>query len=965
MSRLKAVVGSQAGLALCALFAALCLSLAPAAAAATFGVKTFTMQTTHSHEVTTIVGGKAQHEFVNEPYAFTQAGGHPYALTTRIDFNTEEVEGGARIVPVQDPKDVAVELPVGMVGNPLATSRCSLLVFANGSCPGSAQVGWAKVLLQGGQNAYEDGVYNLVPPEGAPAELGLKTPVGVNFLIAAGVDNAREYRVRTFDEGVPIREVRSVEITIWGVPAEASHDPQRGRDCAVAGGSDICGEKEGGQTDTEPPTPFLTMPSDCVAPGAEAGNALLQTDSWESPEELFPLGAVKAQAAMPAVTGCEKLVFQPSIQVEPETQQADAPDGLSVNLTLQQTNTPEQLATPEVKDAVVTLPAGVSLSPSGADGLEACSDAQFDVKSSEGAKCPEKSILGTVKVKSPLLPNALEGQLFVGEPLCGNAAHPNTQCEAVRAAAGEVFRVFLQARGEGVTVKLPGTVAVNQATGQLTTTFPEDPQLPFEHLRLHVEGGPRAPLANPQSCAGMPAGPDGLPLALTSSDFTPWSTPYTPDATPESGFEVTGCAASMGFAPAFTAGTVSAKAGAFSAFTLTFSRHDDEQDLSGVQITTPPGLVGMLAKVPLCGEPQASLGTCPAGSQIGVVHAAAGAGSHPLWLEGRVYLTTGYRGAPFGLSVVVPAVAGPFNLGDVVVRSAIGVNPKTAAITITSDPLPQSRDGVPFRLQTVNVTVDRPGFMFNPTNCNAKQITGTIASVQGASVQVASRFASGDCKGLLFTPSLKALVHAGHSRKYGAYLHVVVESAFGQANIAKVHVTLPRKLPSRLSTLKQACTAAQFAENPAGCPAGSVVGVATADTPVLPVPLRGPAIFVSHGGAAFPDLDVVLQGDGVTVVLTGNTHINGKGITTSTFASVPDVPVSRFDLLLPQSAHSALAGTGNLCKKAMFMPTAITGQNGAVVKQRTKLMVSGCPKHKKPRKARTSSGRHYGLGRGK
>jgi hypothetical protein len=945
MPRTKTVGRPRSGLSL---LVALCLCAMPAAAsAATFGVHAFTMSATNK---------------AGEP--FTQAGGHPYALTTTIEWNTEDVPALGPLVPVQDPKDVAVDLPAGVVVNPLATSRCPVATFASSFCPGSTQVGTLTVHLKSGGNVYEDGVYNLVPPAGVPAELGVTTAAGqaAHFVLAGGLDNANEYRIRSVDEGLPMEEVSSVTLTLWGVPAYggsdplAGHNPQRGRDCSLGGRG--C-ERSGHEVDTEPAVPFVTMPSDCVAPDAEAGDALLQTDSWESPDAGFPAGSLTAtaQAGTPAVTGCAALVLlpNPTIEARPEPSSADAPDGLHVKLTVPQVNTVEQLAIPPLRSAVVTLPAGMSLSPAAADGLEACSDAQFDVKSSAEAKCPEKSQIGEVEVESPLLSHLLKGELFVGEPLCGNAAHPNP-CGPGDATGGHLFRLFLQARGEGVTVKLPGTVAVNQATGQLTTTFAEDPQLPFEWLELHLKGGERAPLANPQSCGE----------ARTTSDLTPWSTPYTPDATPEARFEVTGCAASMGFAPAFTAGTVTPKAGAFSPFTLTFSRHDGEQDLSGVQITTPPGLVGMLSKVPLCGEPQAQAGTCSAGSQIGTAHVASGAGSAPLWLAGSVYLTTAYNGAPFGLSIVVPAVAGPFNLGNVVVRSAINIDPNTSALTVTSGPLPQLIDGVQTRIKTVNVTVDRPGFMFNPTNCKAQQITGTIAAAQGASAHVSSPFAASGCKNLPFKPKFQVSTSAKHSRKNGAGLHVVVRSGAGQANIGSVKVNLPKPLPSRLSTLNQACLEKVFNANPASCPAGSKVGGATAYTSVLPVAMTGPAYFVSHGGAAFPDLDVVLQGDGVTVILTGSTFISKAGITTSTFATVPDVPITRFDLNLPTGAHSALAGNGSFCNGAMYMPTQIKGQNGAVVKQKTRIAVTGCPKPKrKAAKARTSSSPHSGQRRGK
>jgi hypothetical protein len=389
------------------------------------------------------------------------------------------------------------------------------------------------------------------------------------------------------------------------------------------------------------------------------------------------------------------------------------------------------------------------------------------------------------------------------------------------------------------------------------------------------------------------------------------------------------------------------------------SRHDGEQDLSGVGVTMPPGLLGMLSHVEPCPEPQAAQGTCSPQSQIGHTQVAAGAGSHPFWVSGNVFLTGPYKGSPFGLSIVVPAVAGPFNLGNVIVRAAIHVDPRTSALSVTSDPLPQIVDGVPLRIQTVNVTIDRPNFMFNPTNCSQQAVTGAIAGAlpsgaPGVTASVSTPFAVAGCKNLPFHPQFAVLTHASTSKANGAYLHVKVTSGPGQANIGKVKVDLPKQLPSRLSTLQKACVAGVFDANPANCPAGSVVGTATAVTPVLKNALAGPAYLVSHGGAEFPDLEIVLQGEGVSLVLDGQTDIK-HGVTISSFNSVPDAPITTFDLVLPQGPHSALGAVANLCSGALRMPTAITGQNGAVLKQTTKIAVAGCPKHKKGKRARRSA----------
>jgi hypothetical protein len=949
-----------------AALALLCAFLAPALAPAQtgqFGVKTFTL--TAANEA-----GEA----------FTQAGGHPYELTSVIEFNTLEDTVTHRQELVQEAKDVAVDLPAGLIGNPRATPRCAPEAFLHSECPGATQVGTYSLLRGEGEQLEEGGVYNVEPPPDVTVELGILTKSGLVFGLTAGVRAGSE-RVFVEDLGVPdFVGLERMELKMWGVPAYggsdplAGHNPQRGLVCSdfplQPGSKPEC--KGGNEPDTDPQAPFLTMPTDCSAGPL---SATLNVDSWESPVPTFPLGTISKpqEPAMPAVIGCQVLAFHPTLEVQPESPEsarADSPDGLHVSLTVPQTNSPRQNATPELRDAVVTLPPGMTLNPAAADGLQACSDAQFAQYSEAPAACPEKAIVGLAEVDSPLLPKPLKGQLFLGEPLCGNAAHPSP-CGPGDAAAGRLFRLFLQARGEAVNVKLAGSVSASQ-TGQLTTTFAEDPQLPFEHLSLELVGGPRAALANPQSCGGFPIGPGGQPLAMTTSDLTPWSAPYTPDVTPSSGFEVSECPASMGFAPSFTAGTVTPKAGAFTPFTLSFSRHDGEQDLSGLRVMTPPGLVGMLSKVPLCDEPQAAQGTCSDASRIGVVNVASGAGSHPLWLAGQVYLTAAYNGAPFGLSIVVPAVAGPFNLGNVVVRATINIDPSTSALTITSGPLPQLIDGVQTRIQTVNVTVDRPGFMFNPTNCKAQRITAAISGSQNATANVSSPFAAGGCKSLAFKPTFKVSTSGKTSRKNGASLDAKLtypKDALGNdANIAKVKVSLPKQLPSWLTTLQKACPAATFAANPALCSAGSVVGIARASTPVLPVGLAGPVYFVSHGGEEFPSLIVVLQGDGVRVDLTGSTFISKQGITSSTFRQVPDVPISSFELYLPQGPHHALAANANLCKVkgGLKMPTEFVAQNGAVVKQSTKIAVTGCPKVKKSaKKARTSGNRHNGSGRGK
>ena len=678
----------------------------------------------------------------------------------------------------------------------------------------------------------------------------------------------------------------------------------------------------------------------------------------------------------PAVTGCDKLRFDPSLEVHPNSLVADEPVELEVGLQVPLSETPESTATPQLEDTTLTLPEGMSISPGIVDGIQACDKSGpegINITGPESEEeglsgelqlapghCPAASTVGTAEAITPFLPVPVKGHVYLARPTCGAAGQP--VCTEEDARDGKLYRLYLELGGTGafaqtgIHFKVPLETHVNTTTGQLTTTTLGTPQAPFSELKIHLNGGPRAPLDNPAAC-----GP-----ALTTADLTPWSAPGltpqglsmpgTPDATPSSFFEVEGCDSPPKLAPGFSAGTVSPQAGAFSAFTLNFTRQDREEDLAGIQVHTPPGLLGMLSSVPLCQEPQAAQGTCPEASKIGTTHVASGAGSHPFEIGGSVYLTTGYRGAPFGLSIVTNVVAGPFNLGLVVVRARIDVDPVSSALTVTSDPLPQIVFGVPLRLKEVTVNIDRPGFMFNPTSCDAQQITAVISGAQGANANVASPFAVADCRSLAFKPTFKVSTK-GHTTRLGgasldARLSYPAGSVGSEANIASVKVSLPKALPSRLPTLQKACIASQFEANPAGCPPASVVGIVRASTPLLPVGLEGPVYFVSHGGEEFPSLIAVLQGDGVRVDLTGATFISRAGVTSSTFKTVPDVPVSTFEIYLPQGQYSALGvnlpekDKGNLCGQKLTMPATFIAQNGTEIHESTKITVTGCTKAK-------------------
>jgi hypothetical protein len=898
----------------------------------------------------------------------SQAGSHPWEMTTSFLIDGQS-----------DLKDVEVYSPLGLVGNPEVTPKCSIKDFttvpdkesgvlpeessfqnSGADCPNDTQIGVADARLPGHNYL---GVYNLVPPPGFPAEFGFNY-LGAPVLIRASVRSDGSYGLVVHASDISqTLSVFGATVTLWGVPADSRHDALRG-ECLGELGQSIA--VEGGCPSGIAPRPFLTLATTCPS---EPPAMSIFARSWQEPSAL-PINAIAvnhdSHGNPVGITGCNHLDFSPSLTLHPQTTAANSPTGLEADLSVPQNESPNGLAESHLRDATVTLPQGLVVNPSAADGRESCSPAQIDLNSQTVATCPDASKIGSVVATTPLLAHKLEGSVYLAQ----QESNPFNSLLAIY--------VVVESKTDGVHVKLAGQVHADPVTGQLTTTFdgnrapvfagkPElegEPQLPFSDLRLKFFGGPRAALMTPD-CGTYAA----------SALLTPWSgtlavAPAVPSFTIS-----TNCGG--GFAPSFLAGTVSNQAGGFSPLVTSISRTDQDQKLGQVSVKVPRGVLGMLSRVSLCGEAQAEEGSCPSASQIGHVTASAGAGPNPVFLpqagrqEDPVYLTGSYKGGAFGLAIVVHPEAGPFNLGPkpIVVRAGLYVDPHTAQVTVVTDALPTIVKGIPLDVRSATVTIDRAGsmgvnqFIFNPTNCEPLSATGTIGSTQGASANVSSRFQAADCASLPFKPKFAVSTWGGTSKKLGASLDVKVTSGAGQANIGKVHVTLPKQLPARLTTLQKACTEAAFALNPATCPAASDVGFATAVSPVLSQPLRGPAYLVSHGGAAFPDLVVVLQGQGadqgVRLDLVGNTNIK-KSITTSAFNTVPDAPISSFELKLPQGPYSALGANlpasahGALCATKLTMPTTLTGQNGAQFQQSTRIAVAGCPKAHKASRARVA-----------
>ncbi len=904
----------------------------------------------------------------------TQAGSHPFQLTSTITLNTKSEPFGVEgpyaeflgltneVQPLGLTKDLRFNLPTGLVGNPTPLPKCSMYTFTTTGgvgCPLDTIIGVSTSTTTPVPSGPEivrlptavmTPLISLEPSVGEPARFGFATFAG-QVILDTSVRTGGDYGVVVTvpDIPEPLGFVDS-QVTFWGVPGDARHDSARGTQC-LDGLEYFSTGHEASCPVQGKPQPLLDLPTSCTGPW----QTNVEADSWENPGRFAsskPFTLQNSEGEPVGQDGCNRLNFEPSINVAPDGQEASTPTGLTVGVHVDQEASlnPTGLAESTVKDTTVTLPAGVGLNPAGADGLSACGEGEIGLESPAEQTCPESAKVGTVEIKTPLLPNPLTGAAY----LATQNANP----------FGSLVALYIVAKDpvSGVLVKLAGQVTPDPVTGQLVSTFDNTPQLPFEELSLHFFGGSRAPLGTPALCGSY----------TTTASIAPWSGNPPVGSSSEflitSGPNHTPCSNPLPFDPSLTTGSLNIQAGAFTPFTMTMSREDGNQSLDGVQLKMPPGLLGTLSSVKLCGEAEGNAGTCGPESLIGETTVSVGLGGNPYTVKGgKVYITGPYKGAPYGLSIVNPAKAGPFDLGQVIVRAKIEVNPENAALTITSDAtgpyaIPQIIDGIPLQIKHVNVSVNRSDFTFNPTNCAPQEIGGSLTSSQGTVSTLHVPFQVTNCAILKFKPIFSVSTSGKTSRANGASLSVKLtypKAAFGtQANIGKVKVDLPKQLPSRLTTLQKACPAATFAANPASCPADSRIGSATATTPVLPVHLEGPAYFVSHGGQKFPELIVALTGEGVTVYLHGETFISPQGITSSTFRTIPDVPIGVFELKLPQGPDSALAANGNLCTSKLTMPTIFVGANGVSLKQSTPITTTGCPKKKTVKEKSKNAARH-------
>jgi hypothetical protein len=872
-----------------------------------------------------------------------QAGAHPYEFTTSIDFNSHTDKDAGPRYPAGDARDVTVLLPPGFVGSTAGVGRCTVgeLAFGTGAnaqplCLPESQVGVMNLRIDQGESTRVP-VFNMVPPPGVPARFGIDISGSLIILDTTLVRHEGEYRLAVSGTEIPqALAVNGNTFTFWGVPSDQSHE--RVRSCPGSGppstGGPFC-------PSPDPPKAFFRNPTSCSAQGLPTA---VRADSWQEPGKFkevtvrshelpgYPW-APEEWGPEAGTEGCDAVPFEPMLDLDLTTDKADSPTGLAVDLGVPQDCWKPQasvaaveaaICQSDLKAATVTLPEGLVLNPSAAAGREGCSAAEFGVVSPQGqvavafdeapVSCPDASKIGTVTVETPLLDETLGGTVY----LARQSENP----------FGSLLALYLVIEGQGIRIKQAGRIELGP-NGRLTTTFDGAPQTPFESLRLELDGGPRAPLRTPAACGTYTAG----------ATLTPWSGNGAVQR--QSSFEITeGCGG--GFDPKLSAGTENPLAGKYSPFNLQLSRADGTQELGKLQVSLPPGLVSTLRGYSYCpdsvlaaissdpgtGKGQEASPSCPANSRVGSATVGAGAGVNPFYTQsGRAYLAGPYKGAPVSLAVVAPAVAGPFDLGSVVVRNAIHIDPTTAQLTIASDPLPQVLHGIPLDLRDVRVRYD---YTLNPTSCEPFQIGSQITSTQGAIASPSVHFQAAGCDRLGFKPRLSLALKGPTHRAAHPALRAVLRTRPGDANIGATTVLLPKTELLENAHIRTICTRVQYAAaggEGAGCPKGSVYGYARAWTPLLAEPLEGPVYLRSNGGEReLPDLVAALDGqihvDVVGYIDSVHQRIRNR------FAIVPDAPVSKFELTMQGGRKGLLANNTELCRARPRAGAHFTGQNG-------------------------------------
>lgn len=850
-----------------------------------------------------------------------QAGSHPYQVSIAFVLN-QTVDSQGEPVVDGSVKDLQVDLPPGMIGSMVDIPHCPAEAFESSSlffqgCPAGTQVG--TLSLDTNLVDLTLPMLNLEPPPGAAAQLGVFaviSPISMGVSVRTGGDYGLSVAMHDLPESL---QVFGGSLKLWGVPADRRHDTLRGS-CL-----DLEGRSTGECPSGLPLKPFLTLPGTCKAPPRVA----LHIDSWEQPGDFVTETIVPtdAEGHPLGLGGCDRLDFSPSMEIQSESKAADAPSGMAVDFRLPQSENPDGLEEANLRRALVTLPTGVSINPAAADGLGVCLPEEIGLDDSAEPRCPDSSRIGSVEIDTPMLAAPLQGSVYLAVPR--------------RNEFGSMLAVYLTAQSGDVLIKLPGRIDADPDSGRLTVSLDNLPQLPFSHLALAFDGGPRAPLATPSRCGTFTA----------KARLGSYAVPDDAAAVTASSALVVDRACNGGFSPSFLGGATTSLAGRRTSLTLQLRRSDSEETIRRFSTTLPQGMLPLLGSIPVCGDVQAADGSCEPSSQIGSVAIAAGAGPHPVYLPGKAFLTGPYGGAPFGLAIAVPGLAGPFDLGAILVRAKVSVDPLDARLTIATDALPQILQGIPLRIRGFDLTTSsRPGVFVAPTSCDEQRVTATAFSGTGATASLSSPFFLGGCAGLRFSPRVSASADPMVTRAGGAALRLLIRNPSGaQASIRAISLGFPHQLSPRLSAIQAACGRLAFAADPSSCPPASVIGSARVRTPILGDPLRGPAYLVSRGTDALPRVVLMPRAGGIVLRLVGSLRISPTGAAVVHFASVPDAPISSFALTLPRGRHSALGASflgsarGSLCFRRLAMPAKIVAGNGSVVRRSVRVAVARCP----------------------
>jgi hypothetical protein len=860
----------------------------------------------------------------------TQAGAHPDLLTT-MNIGVVVLEP-PNPCECNNPKELIVNTPPGLIGTPSDIPQCAPGDFSQNDCPIDSQIGI--IVL----NEYWGPVYNLTTRPGELALLGsvvFGQPI-VYTEITARTESDYGLELRTL--GLPPEfAAPEINLVLWGVPASPIHDLLRfpldalkGNFCQISGDGDPlpeilanefpvddCGGWFGLLPNNEssppsplpantPPVPFLQNPTAC-------GGAL--TPTFET--VAYDRETDFAEGSFLPLVGCEQLNFNPSLVAKPTTTAADSPSGLDIDLTVPQTLSPNTPTPSAIRDLTVVLPEGIAINPNAADGKTSCTDGQARFGTREPALCPEQSKIGTLSVTSSSFPAELPGAMYLGEPLPGSR-----------------YRVFLVADGFSLHVKLPGTVRLDPDTGQLTVIFRDLPQFTFQEFNLHLFGAERGVLATPTHCGSY----------AVKSTFTPWSNPALPEQTStqfftvDSGPDGSPCPpAERPFGPRFAAGVTDGTAGGHTALSVQVERPDGDQALQGIEVRTPPGIAASLKGIPYCPEgtiaalqsssytglAELAAPSCPSASLVGTVRAGAGAGTRPLFVPGRAYLAGPYKGAPLSFLVVVPAVSGPYDLGNVVVRVALRVDPVTARVTAVSDPLPRILEGIPLRTRSIRIDLDRPDFVLNPTNCDPFAIEADVFGDQGATARLSSHFQVANCANLPYEPGLKLELSGGVRRRGHPAIHAVLTAKPGEANSRRISVTLPDGELLDNAHIGTVCTRVDFARD--ACPAKARIGRVEVSSPILDQPLRG-SVYLRSSAHDLPDIALDLEGQ---FDIEAAARVDSvKGRLRTTFESIADVPLSRVEFDLLGGSKGLIQNSETLCGAGKKASARMVGQNG-------------------------------------